>query len=111
MYAADGVRVVTVKGHTIVGIASSTSVFMTTACVEVAELGTLIIMLVRPAGVVSKTAVEHGFLIVMLKFAVAVFPSTVAVRVSGYKLWLAIVAPLIWTLPPDGEGLGKIKND
>jgi hypothetical protein len=56
---------------------------MTTVCTEVAELGAFIFILMRPAGLVSKTAVEHGFFIVMLKSAVAVFPSTVAVRVIG----------------------------
>ena len=39
-------------GHTIAEWASSTSVFMKKACVEVAELGTLIVMLASGAGVV-----------------------------------------------------------
>ena len=73
-------------GHTIAEWASSTSVLITTVCVEVATLATLIFMLTRPDGVVSKTAVEHGSLIMTLKFAVAVYPFTVAVRISAYVL-------------------------
>ena len=95
MYAADGVKVVTVNGHTMVGFATSTSVLITTVCVEVATLGTLIVMLTRPAGVVSKTAVEQGSLIMTLKFAVTVYPLTVAVRTSAYVLWFVLVAPFI----------------
>ena len=95
MYAADGDKVVTVNGHTIIGYVTSTSVLMTTVCVEIATLGTLIVMLMRPAVVVSKTAVEHGSLIITSKFAVAVFPFTVAVRTSAYVLWFAFVAPFI----------------
>ena len=110
MYAADGVMVVTVNGHTIAGCAASTFVLMTTVCVEIATLGVLIVMFTRPAGVVSKAAVEHGSLIMMLKFAVIVCPSTVAVRTSAYVLWFELVAPLIRTLPPDDVGLGKLKN-
>lgn len=68
MYAADGVRVVTVKGQKIDGYDTWTSVFITTVCVEVAELGILIVMFMIPAGVVSKTAVEYGSLIMTLKF-------------------------------------------
>jgi len=45
------------------------------------------------------------------KFAVYVFPSTIAVKVCAYVLWFAIVAPLILTLPPDDVGLGKLKNE
>ena len=82
-------------GHTIAEWASSTSVLITTVCVEVATLATLIFMLTRPDGVVSKTAVEHGSLIMTLKFAVAVYPFTVAVRISAYVLWFALVAPFI----------------
>lgn len=54
---------------------------MTTVCVEVAELGILTLMSTRPAGVVSKIAVEQGSLIITVKLYVAVFPSTVTVRV------------------------------
>ena len=57
MYAASGVIVVIVNGQMMAELASSTSVFTTTVCVEVATLGALIVMLMRPAGVVSKTAV------------------------------------------------------
>ena len=95
MYAADGVIVVIVKGHTIAELVTSTSVLITTVCVEVATLGTMIVMLTRPAGVVSKNAVEHGSLIITSKFAVAVCPFTVAVRTSAYVLWFAFVAPFI----------------
>ena len=49
--------VVTVKGHTMEELASSSTVLMTTVCVEVAELGALIVMFTRPTGVFSKTAV------------------------------------------------------
>lgn len=52
-------------------------------------------MFFRPAGVVSKTAVEHGSIIITLKFALVVYPSTVAVKVYAYVLWLALVAPFI----------------
>ena len=52
-------------------------------------------MFTRPAGVVSKTAVEQGSLIMTLKFAVAVYPFTVAVRTSAYVLWFALVASFI----------------
>ena len=45
------------------------------------------------------------------KFAVAVFPSTIAVKVCAYVLWSAIVAPLILTFPPDDVGLGKLKKE
>ena len=75
-----------------------------------AELGISIVIFIRPAGVVSKTAVEQGSLIMTLKFAVTVFPLTVAVRVYAYVFWLAMVAPLIRTFPPYVEGLGKLKN-
>ena len=102
--------VVTVNGHTIAGCAASTSVLMTIVCVEVTTLGALIVMFTRPAGVVSKAAVEHGSMIMMIKFAVVVCPSTVAVRTSAYVLWFALLAPLIRTLPPDNVGLGKLKN-
>ena len=81
-------------GHTIVEWASSTSVLMTTACVEVSKLGIFTVTSIG-AGLVSKTAVEHGSLIMTLKIAVAVFPFTVAVRISGYVLWFALVAPFI----------------
>ena len=47
----------------------------------------------------------------MLKFAVTVYPSTDAVRISAYVLWFAMVAPLIWILPAADEGLGKLKNN
>ena len=57
------------------------------------------------------TAVEHGSLIMTEKFADAVIPSTVAVKVCAYVLWSAIVAPLILTFPPDDVGLGKLKNE
>jgi hypothetical protein len=82
MYKADGVRVVTEKGHKMVECASSISVLIETVCVYIAKLGKMTVILTRPVGLVSKTAVEHGSLITMSKFAVAVFPSTVAVRVS-----------------------------
>ena len=45
------------------------------------------------------------------KFAAAVFPSTIAVKVCAYVLWLAIVAPLILTFPPDDVRLVKLKNE
>ena len=110
MYAVDGVIVATVIGHTIAGYATSTSVFTTTVCVEVSTLGALIVMFKRLAGVVPKTAVEHGSLMITSKFVVVVFPFTVAVRTSAYVLWCALVAPLIWTLPPDDVGVSKLKN-
>ena len=44
------------------------------------------------------------------KFAVAVFPSTVAVKICAYVLWFAIAAPLILMLPPDDVRLCKLKN-
>ena len=82
MYAAVcGVRFVTENGHTMAGCPSSTSALMTTFYDEVAVLGILIVIFTRPAGDVSKTAVEQGSSILTLKFAVAVYPSTVAVRV------------------------------
>ena len=86
MYAADGVIVVIVNGHTMAELAISTSVLITTVCVEVATLGTLIVMFMRPAGDVSKTAVLQGSYIMTLKFAIAVFPSTVAVSNYTYVL-------------------------
>ena len=80
-----GVKVA-VMGHTMVEFATSTSVFMTKVCVEIAELGMVTVMFVRGAGLVKNVAVEQGSFIITLKFAVAVFPSTVAVSVSAYVL-------------------------
>lgn len=93
-----------------VGCASSTSVLMTTVCVDFSKLGTLIVMFIRPTGFVSKTAVEHGSLIMMSKFANTSQSSTAALSCSEYKLWWLIAAPLIYILPPDDEVLGKLKN-
>ena len=81
MYEADGIRVVIVKGHTMVGCANSTSVLITTVYVEIAELGILMVMSMRPAGVVSKTPVEHGSLIMTSNFASTYLLSTVAIKV------------------------------
>ena len=56
---------------------------METICIEVAELGMLTFILIKGVGEVSNTAVEHGSLITTSKFAVTLFPSTVAVRTSA----------------------------
>ncbi len=59
----------------------------------------VIVILDSGAGVVCKTALEQGSLIMAVKFDVAVFPSTWAVRVIELELTSASVALLIVTLP------------
>ena len=64
-----------------------------------AALGVVTVILVRGAGLVKNTAREQGSLMITSKEAVAVYPSTEAVRVIDFELTFECVALFIETTP------------
>jgi hypothetical protein len=65
----------------------------------VAALGVVTVILVRGAGLVKNTAREQGSLMITVKEAIAVLPSTTAVKVIRFELTFESVALLIETTP------------